>query len=842
MRRFFLKLIRRRQLEQDLEAEMAFHREMAAAEGNPTPFGNPSVVKEHALDLWRFTSFEDFWRDVRYGLRSLRRSPAFVLSALLSLALGIGANTAIFSLIVEIFLSPPSVEEPQRVASINFRGSSHTERRVREAVESSGLFAAVVGETEYPSLTWNDGTQTRRVVAIGTTKNFFTAMRIPMERGRGWSEQDRDRATVISNRFWQSHLNADPSIVGKTLVLDGQIYTVMGVLPANHKTLIGLGYSPDLYIPVTEPQAPLSLYGRVRPDMTIDATQTALRAVAQRLDSEVGGSPKLSSRVEVQPAMAFARLHNATMTIAVFLGVLMLLVFLVLVVACVNVANLMLVRNAARRQELAIRLSLGAARSRLLQQLMVESLLLSLTGALLGFGLAQVLAGAVTRIDLPMPIPIHFHIEPNWRVATYAAALSILATLMCGLLPAWQSTRASLIAHLQRAPRQRMGRYLVVAQITISVVVLSISALFLRNLIMAANTNLGFEMKQALRVETHLPTTKYNATAPMHGYVSAALDELRGIPGVESAAAARMLPFLDAEQNHVHFILSGSNEACELSVNQNSVTPDFFRAMRTPLLAGRSFTDADRTGAPVLIANRSFVNRCLHGRLTPGVTVRWGEGGDLYQITGIVEDTKVMTVGEDPRPQIYLPLFHGTEEAKRVEFVIRSATPVEQQIKAVRDAMHRLDPNVAVDVQSLETSMAFAYLPSRLGAGLMGSIGMLGLILAAIGLSGVTAYAVTRRSREIGIRLAIGASLRSVVQLVLSESVWLLVAGSLAGLFLALFIARPLTMFFVPGMSSTDSWAFFGVVAALFVTGVAASVGPIHRAVKIDPAVSLRDE
>ena len=520
---------------------------------------------------------------------------------------------------------------------------------------------------------------------------------------------------------------------------------------------------------------------------------------------------------------------------SLFFVSLLVIVSLVLIIACVNVASLFLARASVRRQEIAIRLALGASRLRVLQQLLAESLLLSLAGAALGFLFALGAAKAAAALPLPFPVPVRLHIELDWRVVCYAALLAVVSAVGSGLVPAWQSLRESLTAEMHRERRLRMRRALVIVQIAVSFVVLTTAALFLQNLARTNSMGPGFDVRRTVRAEVHLPPGVYKEAPAINLYVGRALEELRAIPGIESAAAARIIPFTDATTIGTLVTFPDTGAQQHVQFNWNAVTPDYFRVMEIALLKGRDFAAGDNGGTNVAIVNDEFVRRYLGTREPIGTTFIWKDARMPFQIVGVVRATKNMTIGEDSRAQLYEPLAQIQHSRPQIQFVTRSATPPATQLAAVRQALRRIEPAAGLEVQTMFSAIGFAFLPSQIGAGLMGSIGALGLFLAIIGLYGVLAYSVTRCTREIGIRIAIGASPKHVSTMVLREFALLLITGIGIGLAIAVFVTRPLSMFFVPGLSTTDPASFAAVIAVLAVAGALAALGPARRALGVNP-------
>ncbi|MES1260159.1 MAG: FtsX-like permease family protein, partial [Acidobacteriota bacterium] len=409
---------------------------------------------------------------------------------------------------------------------------------------------------------------------------------------------------------------------------------------------------------------------------------------------------------------------------------------MVLLIACMNVASLLLARAAARRREIATRLALGSSRGRLLQQFLAESLLLSLFGAVLGFALAEVTALGLAHVHLPLPIPIILDIQPDWRVAIYAALLTIIAALACGLLPAWQAARESISADLHRDGRMRLRRVLVSVQIAASVIVLTTGFLFLRNLAGANSISPGFDIRHTLRADVTLPPGSFSDPARRLAYKDQVLRELAAVPGAEAVAAARTIPFTDNSTYGVQLRFADNNQKIQSRFSWNAVTPEFFRAMDIPVLQGRSFTPDDKGGKPVIV-NRTFVQRYLGGRPPVGTVFGWEPGpATRYRVVGVVGDTKTMLIGEEQRAQLYEPLDPLPDGRYRIQFVMRSAIPPALQVEPVRRTLRQIEPMAGAEVETMYSSIGFAFLPSQVGAVLLGSIGILGLLLASVGLYG----------------------------------------------------------------------------------------------------------
>jgi predicted permease len=836
-------------MEGDLEAELALHRDLSVAQGNPIPLGNTTRIAEECRDLWRFTLVENFWRDVVYSARALRRTPTLVLTAVLSLAIGLGANILIFSVAADFLMTQPSVTDPGSLVYARVGGGTDAPKKAMDFIRESGAFKDVAGINETGFINWNDGQATRRISSAVASKNFFTAAGVPVAYGRGILPSDPDEVVVLNDRFWRTHFEANPGIVGQTVQLDGKPYSVVGILPSSHRTMMGFGVTPDVYVPRYLDDTPLAMYVRLKQGMSANQARAVLVTVAKRLDSASPAPVKYADGVSTTPIVGVARLagfSGVVVDVSAFFAILLAIVGLVLLIACVNAVGLLLARASNRKREIATRLALGASRARLVQQFLVESFLLSLLGAACGLGLAQTISVVLSRIQLPTPIPIHLRATLDWRVAFYGAILAFGTTLACGLFPARQAVKESIAPDLRREQRQRMRRTLVIAQIALSLIVLTTGILFLRNLLRSSAISPGFDVRHTICATVNLPPVAYANSQRRGLYVDQAIRKLDAIPGVGSSAAARAIPFIDAIGFLVPITFGDNGEKVTAQFYWNVVTSDFFEAMNIPILQGRTFIPADRTGERVAIVNQAFVKQYLAGRTPAGTAFSWTGNNTTYRIVGVVAGTKNETLGEGDRPQLYESLTQISDIAygsqTELEFVIRTVIPPESALQPIREALRNIEPAAGLEVATMASSIGFAFLPSQIGASLMGSAGVLGLILAAIGLYGIMFYSVSRRTQEIGIRMALGATRGDISRMIFLDSGKLVATGSVIGLVISVLVTRPLAMFLVPGLGASDPLTFLLVLSVITVTVLVATWGPLRRAVAVDPIASLRYE
>ena len=852
--------------DRELDEEIALHIEMRADELQQDgmtradalararrEFGSALRVKEETRAAWQFRWLEETLSDLSYAARALRRNPGLAAAGIFSLALGIGANTTIFSLTMEFLFSQPSGRNPETLAAMRIGGNSHAYMRHYRFLRDAHLFAGLAGSNEESESNWRSGEETYRLHAMRVTDNFFGVVGVPLAMGRPIEPGDRD-VVVLSDRFWRTRVGADADVVGKALTIDGRPYTVSGVLPPDHRTVLGFGFSPDVYLPASRENDRVALVARLPEGMSLPAAYGRLTAACKELDKVYPPewNPRASwvTNTDVVPVAGMARLRNLRMVpFVAFFAMLSIVVGLVLLIACANVSNLLLARASTRRQELAIRLALGAGRRRIVRQLLAESLLLALLGTGAGLLLNLWMAGILNHLQLPLPIPVHLQIEPDWRLLMYSVVIAVASALAAGLLPALKATRGGVSAALKRAERQVEGRWslrggLIVMQLAVSVVLLTMGVLFVRNMTKSMTMSPGFDADGTVWASVRLVPEKYPTEEQVRSVTSAALSELRALPGVEAASVARVVPLNGNSIRGDQVLADSSTEPVQVRFHNNDVGPDYFRTMGIPILAGREFVASDRKGSPgVAILNENLARRLFGDRNPVGRTFRYPAPSMSAPTTvvGVAANSKHFTLGEEKPLAMYSPYSQGAGGNLAPNLLVRSSRP-EGLVREIARTLGGLDRSAAIEVRPMRNALGFALLPSRIGAALLGSAALLGLALASIGLYGVLAYSVTRRTPEIGLRMALGADGPAVLKMVLRESGALVGSGVAVGLGIAAFATRPLAMFLVSELSTTDPPTFLGVIGVLSAVAVAATLAPALRAIRVDPMTALRSE
>ena len=827
-------------------------------------FGPIARFEEECRDTRRVSFVDNAIRDLRYTARSLAHQPLLVVAAALSIGVAIAANAFVFGLASELLLSTPAARQPEELVYIRMANSSHVSYPQWRDLDESGALAGVAGYQVEIEVNWTGPERAISLMPLMVTPNFFDLLGVPVALGRGFTTAEalperQSDVVVISHTFWQNRLGGDPAIVGRVLVFNGRPHIVLGVLPRGLRAVPGVGIAPEVYLPVSRHLLPdlesrrsaaVMLIGRLRTDQTIEQGRAALDAAAQRLD-RLHGSEDLG-RVRNFAGAGGLRQIGAFDELAIFFVVLGVAVGLVLAIACANVAGLLLSRATVRRREIAVRAALGASRGRLVQQFLAEAFWLSLSGSAVGLLLSYFLGKMLTRIQLPVPIPIELHADVDTRLLAFSLCLLIGTTMLCGLLPALQVTRPSLLPALKLdEPRYGRRRWtlrtlLVIGQVAVALVLLLTAVLFLRNLGRAHDLDPGFDTAHTLVAQIGFVEGRYTPETRAV-FLANAVDRLRALPGVRAAAYAHGIPLT---------LRSGMTTGTELRIAEggepfrafyqgNFVGPDYFATMGIPLKKGREFLPTDRPGAArVAIINDEFARRYFPDReplgshlLLPGF-----EESYAVEIVGVVGNSKHRTIGEEQQAAVYEAFLQRANRGRFVHLLVRTDAPADPVARDAAAVLSSMDPTAAVDVKPMRSALAFAFLPSQLGAILLGVLGAIGLVLAMVGLYATVAYGVSRRTAEIGIRMALGASRAAVLRLVLTDAALFAAIGIVIGLGVAAFVTRPLAMFLVAGLSAGDPITFAGTAALLLVVSLAAAASPARRAMRIDPISTLRRE
>lgn len=866
-------LFRSSQVERDLARELRAHLdeeiEANVADGmSPTEarqaalksFGVMTSVEELCRDTRRVRRLENLGRDFRYAIRGLVRQPGLLVTAATSIALGVGANLTIFSVANSFLLAVPTADRPEQLVHIRMNNGSHVSYPAWQQLEASGALASVAGYDFEGTVNWRSEKDSITVVPLLVTANFFDAMRIPIAHGRGFTAAEaqvelRPHLVVISHGFWRRHLNSDAVVVGKPLWLNGEPYTVTGILPEKYRSIAGAGMAPDVYIPISDALVPAlderdrlvtQLFGRLKDGQGMAAGQRALSEVVARFAVEP--KPEFTAIRSFAPVGSVEQINvqDLEATSAFFL-VLLVVALLLLAIACANVAGLLLARGVARRREMALRISLGASRGRLIQQLVMESLVLTTAGTTIGGAFAALAFAALTEMPLPFPIPIDLQFTFDWSTMALALGLIAFSTVFTGLMPAWQSTRAAQLPAIKLddqiiQSRFRIRSFLVAGQVAASVVLLVAALLFVRSLRSALTVSPGFDIEPVLAARLSFVEGRQGSTG--HQTIEDLMARVRAVPGVASATFAEGVPLTMAagSRTGTEINIDGRDRPVHVEYSSNRVGSAYFATMGIRIFQGRDFTDADRRGPAKVIVNEEFVRRYLAGLNPIGRHLRDSQRNDAdREIIGVVSNGKYRTLSEVQSAAVYSPYLR-TSPQRQTHILVRASGPTVVLIPAVRDAVLSVDGSAAVTVTPLRTALAFALLPSRIGSMLLGLMGGLGTILAMVGLFGVVSYTVSRRTPEIAIRMTLGASRKSVLLLVLRGAGRLILGGVIAGVVMAFVVTTPLSAFLVAGVPTWDPWSFLGAIVLLAGAAIAAVWRPALRAAGIEPWTALKGD
>lgn len=828
--------------------------------------------------------FSDIVQDIRYALRLLRKTPLITAIALLSLALGIGANTAIFSLIDAVMLRMLPVQNPEQLVQVKFR--SPMSARPRQSA-TNPIWEQVRDHQDAFSdvLAWSpqtfdlaNGGEATNINGIYASGDYFTALRVRPAVGRLMSAADDVRGctgvAVLGYGLWQSHYAGAESAVGSLIRLNGHSFSIIGVAP---RGFFGtdIGQKLDVAIPICAEAILagknsaldvrddwwLSMMGRLKPGMTVEQADARMKVLSPPLFAAVVPQVWPAKYQDIFRKYTFAVLPGATgsggglrQRYSQPLEILMFVVGLVLLIACANIASLLLARSAARHKEIAVRLSLGASRMRLIRQVFTESLVLSGAGAILGIFFAHWGSALLVRFVSTQRSQVFLDLKMDGRVLAFTIAITVLCGLLFGILPALRSSRVESISAMKEGQSQAAGgsarssaaRWIVAAQVALSLILAVSTGLFIRTFANLMTLDAGFDRNNVLMVETniHRAGIAEPARAPLYGQM---LAKLQSIPGVVSASQCWMTPLSGYQWDNSltapgHPLPAGA----ELDTLLNWVTPGYFETMRTPLLQGRMFDARDSaTSTPVVIVNQLLARRYFGMQSPIGEHLMGGSEGMLRQpmeIVGVVQDAKYTSLREDFQPEAYFPLSQIQKNvAEDSTFEIRTAITPDALTLAVRDALASVNKSASLQFTTLKQEADNSVLQEHLMAVLSGFFGALAVLLTAIGLYGVMAYVVTQRRQEIGIRMALGAQQDSILRLVMRDAAIVLVAGISAGLLGSIWITRLLRQLLF-GLTPHDPATLVLAVFALVAVGLVATYIPARRAMRVDPMVALRYE
>jgi predicted permease len=866
----------RRRIYNDLSAEIQEHlneriEELIAEGGSRTDaeaaarreFGNVGLIAEDSREVWRWRGIENFAIEVRYGLRSLRRTPGFTIIVVLTLALGIGANSAIFSVIDAVLLRPLPFPSASQLTDLCARSTLFDFEHLGVSLpDIADIRASSTSFSDLSPYQWSSKEMTgdgkpERIEGADISENFFPDLGVKPLLGRTFVPSDMqpgNRVVILSHALWRDRFGGDPSAIGKTLRLDGETYAVIGVMPDFSSTDFATdGKVWTAFIPTQEQltsrqNRDFNVLARLKPHTDIRQAQKELDTIASQLATAYPDANKGWS-FRVTPLRKYLLGDAQKPLLVLFCSV-----GLVLLIACANVSNLFLSRGWARRREFAIRTAIGATRGALLRQLAVESVLVALMGGVCAFFLAIWTLRGIRAI-LPADIPRIQDIRIDSEVAWFTLGASLLAALLSGFVPALLSSRQDVSVAIKEGGadwgsgrgHNFLRQMLVIVEVALAIVLLIGATLAIQSFARILRVDPGFRPDHLITMRIDFPEFRFTKVEEATQFVRQVLESSRGISGVEAASAGLVFPLGDevAKTTFETQESTGDSKSGQRMARNNLVEPDFFRTFGIPQLTGRDFEPDDRKGkSPVFIVNEAFarkvfgsvdvVGKRLSARREANHLV-WGE------IIGVVGNVRAPEPGAEPKPEIYLPLVQA-RQAAGVFLVFRTKPDPLAIVAAIEDRIWTLDKDRPVtSIKTVEKQMEESHMTPKSQSVLLGIFGGLGFALAIVGVYGVMSYVVSQQTREIGIRMALGANCQKVLGMVIVHGLKLTLGGVLIGVGISLALTRFMRSQ-LPGVSTTDPVTFGGVAMLLIVVAVAACLVPAQRAMRVDPLVALRYE
>jgi len=808
------------------------------------------------------------WQDLRYGLRALAKRPGFTTVAVVTLALGIGANTAIFSVVNAVLLRPLPYREADRLV-VALHGGNNPVSPIDFAEwrgQNTVFEQMAAAEFWSPNLTGRD--QPEQLWAVRATDNLFAMLGVEPALGRAFQTGDDQPGAapvvVLSQRLWQRRFGGDPGVVGQTLVLDGRAHTVVGVMPRGFEFPLFWATKAEMWAPLplgeragSRAQS-LRVFASLKPGVTRERAQVEMDAIARRLALE---HPETNAKLDAVVTPLHQKVvGNVRPTLLVLLGA----VGFVLLIGCANVANLLLARANARHREMALRLALGATRGRLVRQLLTESLLLAALGAVAGLLLAFWVVGLFVSGVPEDALPRQQAVGIDSAALAFTALLSLVTAAFFGLAPALQASRADVNEALKEGGRQasgggargrRLRRLLIVAEVALAMVLLAGAGLMLKSFVGLRALEPGFDQTNLLTMTVSVAGTRH-APAPLRAaFFDEAVERVRALPGVESASAVNHLP-LAGDIWGFSFNIEGHAAPApgeRPTAAYRVARPDYFRTMRIPILEGRSFDERDNEQAPgVLVINETMARRYWPGEDALGKRIKLGPAdaeAPWLTVVGVVNDVKQQEWAEGAGAEMYLPhaqspnyLQNPSPRYSYLTLVVRTSSDPERLAAAVRGAVWAIEPNAPVSsVATMDEVIAGQTWQARLSVLLLGGFALAALLLAAVGIYGVLAYSVAQRTHEIGVRMALGARPRDILRMVVGQGMAMALAGIAAGLAGAFALTRLMSRVLF-GVSAFDPPTFAAVALLLALVALLACYLPARRATKVDPMVALRYE